>query len=162
MLAVLVATAETLAQTPDRTYVNPVHRWTITYPGDWSVDSQNVAFVQLKPPASLATGLVGIHTGPVRFASADELVDVMVAVQSRSAQGVRVLSRRAVYLADSVPAIELETELGAGTVGRSRRRFIVMNGIAYVIDAETYRDSWPKVESHFARIIQSFKLERRP
>ena len=151
-----------LAQAAERRYENPVHRWVIAYPAGWAVDSQNVAFIQITPPDSLARGVLGIHAGAVRVATVDALVDALVSAQEASGQGLRVLKRRVVYLADSVRAIELETELGVGVVGRSRRLFVMRNGTAYIIDAETYRDSWGRVEAHFARMIESFRLPRTP
>jgi hypothetical protein len=150
------------AQATERTYANPAYHWVINYPSGWAVDSQNVAFVQITPPENLAKGVVGIHTGAVGFASVDELVDAVVKSQEASGQGIRILSRRNVHLADSVPAIALETELGVGIVGRSRRLFVLREGTAYVIDAETYRDSWTALEPHYARIIQSFRIRRTP
>ena len=150
------------AQSGERRYENPVHHWVIAYPAGWAVDSQNVGFVQITPPDSLAKGVFGIHTGPVRVATADVLVDAVVKAQEASGAGLRILKRRVVHLADSVRAIELETELGIGVVGRSRRLFVVRNGMAYVIDAETYRDSWPAVEAHYARMIESFRLPPSP
>ncbi len=149
-------------QPDERQYANPVHHWVISYPAGWAVDSQNVAFIQITPPASLAKGGLGIHTGAVRVATVDVLVDAVVRAQEASGQGLRILKRRVVHLADSVRAIELETELGVGIVGRSRRLFVVRNGTAYVIDAETYRGSWGAVEAHYARMIESFRLLPTP
>lgn len=151
-----------VAQAGDRRYEHPIHRWVIAYPAGWSVDSQNVAFIQITPPDSLAKGVIGIHTGAVRFATVDAFVDALVSAQEASGQGLRILKRRVVHLPDSVRAIELETELGVGIIGRSRRLFVMRNGTAYVIDAETYRDSWAAVEAHYARVIESFRLPRRP
>ncbi|HMG18041.1 MAG TPA: hypothetical protein VK573_04905, partial [Gemmatimonadales bacterium] len=111
-----------------------------------------MAFVLITPPSSLVEGVVGIHTGAVSFTTVDELVDALVGSQQASGQSVRILSRRNVQLVDSVPAIELETELGVGTIGRSRRLFVLREGTAYVIDAETYRDSWAVIEPYVARI----------
>jgi hypothetical protein len=151
-----------LAQAGDRRYENPVHHWVIAYPAGWAVDSQNVGFIQITPPDSLAKGIFGIHTGAVRVATVDALADAVIKAQQASGQGLRILKRRVVHLADSVRAIELETELGVGTVGRSRRLFVLRDGTAYVIDAETYRDSWPAVEAHYVRMIESFRLPRTP
>jgi hypothetical protein len=150
------------AQAEERQYENPVHHWVIAYPAGWVVDSQDVAFIEITPPDSLAKGVVGIHTGAVRIASVDALVDAVVKAQEASGRGLRILQRRVVLLADSVRAIEIDTELGVGVVGRSRRLFVVRDGIAYVIDAETYRDSWAAVENHYARMIESFRLPRNP
>lgn len=158
LLATILPITDLRAQASDRTYTNPAHQWVIAYPSGWAVDSQNIAFVQIRPPNSLATGVIGIHTGAVGFKTIDELVDAVIRSQQASEQGVRILSRRSVQLADSVPGIDLETELGVGTVGRSRRLFVLWEGTAYVIDAETYRDSWPVLAPYYARVIQSFRI----
>ena len=161
-LLAFIPPCSALAQAGERRYEHPVHHWVIAYPAGWAVDSQNVGFIQITPPDSLAKGVLGIHTGTVRVATVDALVDAVVKAQEASGQGLRILKRRVVHLADSVRAIELETELGVGIVGRSRRLFVVRNGTAYIIDAETYRDSWAAVEAHYARMIESFRLPRTP
>ena len=156
--AVLLPGFQLLAQSTGRTYVNPVHHWSITVPPRWSIDSQDVAFVQLKPPPGSPEGLVGIHAGQVRFQTADELVDFSVAYQSRSGQGINVVARRVVYLPDSVRAVELESRLGVGTVGHSLRRYVIKDGIAYVLDAETYDQAWPTMGPSFVGILRSFRI----
>lgn len=146
------------AQHAEAVYVNPVHRWTVSYPAGWTVDSQNVAAVQLRAPTGMPFGLVGIHAGPVAFRTADELIDAVLAAQRQSPQGVRVLARRAVRLADSTPAVELETELGVGVVGRSHRIVAITDGVAYVLDAEAYGEAWPVMGPIFTRIVRSFRV----
>jgi hypothetical protein len=150
------------AQRADAVYANPVHRWTVAYPVGWTVDSQNVAAVQLRAPSGMPFGLVGIHAAPVPFRTADELVDLVLAAQRQSPQGVRVLARRAVRLADSTPAVELETDLGTGVVGRSHRLVAITNGVAYVLDAEAHSEAWPVMGPIFTSIARSFRVRPAP
>jgi hypothetical protein len=150
------------AQRGDAVYVSPVHRWTVAYPVGWTVDSQNVASVQLRAPSGSPFGLVGIHTARVPLATADELIELVLAAQRQSPQGVRVLARRAVRLSDSTPAVELETELGTGVVGRSHRLVAVVDGTAYVLDAESYGEAWPVMGPIFRDILRSFRVRPAP
>jgi len=144
----------------DPKYVNPAHKWSINYPAGWGLDTQNLAMVRLELPTSLPRGLVGIHVASVAVQTTDELVDLLLESQQRSGQPVRVLSRRTIQLADGTPAVELETELGRGRVGRSRRVIAVVDRTAYVLDAETYSDQWAEFAPYVERIVTSFRLNR--
>ena len=141
-----------------RSYRNPVHGWSIAYPADWRVDSQHVNFVRLLPPPGGPGALLGIHAGPVAAPTVDSIIAMVVTLQANSAQGIRVLSRTPILLADSTPAVDLQSELGHGTIGRSRRIFALVNGVAFVIDAETFREAWPQYEATFDGIIRSFRV----
>ena len=154
-----VSSAGSDSLTLDATYVNPIHRWSVSYPKHWPLDTQNLAFVRLQPAGNL-TGLVGIHAGATDLRTAAELMDRILDAQTRSGQPVRILSRQSIQLVDGTPALLVDTELGSGTVGRSRRVAAVAGGIAYVIDAETYRERWTEFEPHADRIINSFRLNR--
>jgi hypothetical protein len=88
------------------------------------------------------------------------MVDAVVSLQRAQAPGFRVVSRRSVQLADGLPAIELVTEMGVGTVGHSRRLFMMVADTAYIIDAESFRESWSMLEPVFNRIIDSFRVRR--
>ena len=144
----------------ETSYVNSVRKWSISYPQGWGVDTQNLAFVRILPTGPLQGALVGIHAGPVNVRTADELMDLVLDAQQKSSLGVRVLSRQSIQLADGTPALLLDTELGSGTVGRSRRLAAVVDGIGYVIDAETYRDLWPTFEPYVTQILKSFRVNR--
>ena len=148
----------TAAPTAQSTYTNATYGWSITYPTGWTIDTQNVAFVRLEPPRELGEGLLGIHAAPVSFTNMDSAVSRLIERQEQSSQGVKVLGRRAITLVDGTPAIELDTELGQGTVGRSRRFFALAGGTAFVLDAETFRDQWPVLEPHYDRILRSFRV----
>jgi hypothetical protein len=162
LLAGAIPLSGVYAQKADQTYVNVLHRWSIAYPAEWAIDSRNEALVRFVPPASLANGLLVIRASTVTFASVDEMVDLMLAAQKNSGLEVRILKRSSVFLADSLPAVEVDSEIGTTRVGRSRRIFVLLAGTAYIIDAEADRDSWPAIEPQFTRVIATFRVRRNP
>lgn len=146
------------AQQAEQTYVHAEHGWSVAHPAGWVIDTLDTGVIQLRPPADQPQGLVGVHQGALPFLRVDELVDLVIENQAKSTPEIRVLARRTVYLADSLRAVELDTELEGETVSRSRRLFVVSDGTAYIVQAETRRDDWAALEPFFARIVQSFRV----
>ncbi len=147
------------ATSATRTVTNPMHGWSIEYPTGWAIDPRNPSQVMIVPPPSVGRGAFGIHVAPVRFTTVDSLVDFVIAQQSAAAPGFKVLSRKSIFLSDSVPALELETELGVGTVGHSRRIIVLRSGIAYILDGEGYVTAWAALEPYYAKMIASFRIK---
>ena len=50
--------------------------------------------------------------------------------------------------------------LGSGTVGKSRKLFAIVANHGFCVNAETYLDSWPALDSVFDRMISSFTVSR--
>jgi hypothetical protein len=157
-LAALLLALPLRAQSAEQTYAHAEHGWSIAHPAGWVIDTLDTGVVQLRPPAGLPQGIVGVHQGALPFLRVDELVDLVIENQAKSTPEIRVLDRRTVYLADSLRAIELDTELEGETVSRSRRLFVVSDDTAYIVQAETRRDDWDALEPYFARILQSFRV----
>ena len=143
----------------DQAYTNPVYRWSVSYPPDWVLDSQNPASVKIRPLADVPFGLVGIRS--IAFSkdrlglSLDDFITLLISGEART-PGFRILSRTSTTLPGGVPAVEIVNVLGVGTVGKSRKLYAIVDGTGFVINAETYLDSWPAMESYFERIIRSF------
>jgi hypothetical protein len=150
------------------TYVNPIHRWSVSYPDGWQLDSTDPDQVMIKTPPSQPVGLVGIHALPPSWArgSLDEVADNVLrewgqALQARR-QNHRTISRRRVFLANDVPALEIINLIGVGVVGRSRKVIISRDDYAFLIDAETEESSWSTLGSQLEQIANSFTIRTGP
>lgn len=137
-------------------YTHPVQRWSISYPAGWKVSSGNprsVTFRGTDPPASL-----GVHALPdAASKSLDDAVGIVLGIFA--SPNYRVVSRRSMTLPNGFSAVELVHHIGTGTVGKSRKVITVAKGRAFVIDAETYLDSWNSAEPYFNRMIDSFTIQ---
>jgi hypothetical protein len=149
--------AKTEATTP-RSYHNPRFGWSVEVPSGWTVDTTDLAYVRVLPPAGGPHGFVGIQAGDVPFPSADSLANLLLGMQARSGMGVEVLARRAITLRDGSAGVELDTELGQGVVGRSHRVITLVSRRAVILDAETYKDAWPSYERDFLAIASSLRV----
>jgi hypothetical protein len=69
-----------------------------------------------------------------------------------------VFSRRNIVLLDGTPAVEVVTLRGTGVVGKSRNVYTLVNGMALVVVAEAYLDSWENLVPHFDQIIKSLTV----
>jgi hypothetical protein len=147
---------------PERTYMSP-NGWTISYPGDWTIDTTNPNDVPLRAPAN--DGMCTIFSGPPlrgRFKTADEFADRALAHNEQSFKGrglqLVVVGRRRIALPTGVTATEVLTELRPG--GKSRRLYgVVGDGQGWAIDCETFARNWEKLEGTFGRIFNSFSLK---
>ena len=146
-----------------RRFVHPEFGWTVDYPVSWQISERTAEVVRFSPPRSATgaapQGTIGIHNARVERTAA-EMVDAIVQLQQAQARGFKIISRRDVQLRDSTAAIELITELGQGTVGRSRRLFMVVGNVTYIIDAEGFKDTYGTLEPVFTAIIDSFRIRR--
>lgn len=150
------ATGEVAPGSPgERTYVNEAYGWSATYPRGWTVDGSNPRSVILRrarPP-----GVLGIHTITAPSGkSLDEIADSVLRIFP-SPRYV-VVSRRAITLRAGIAAIEVVHHIGVGTVGKSRKVITTVKGRVFVIDAETYLDSWDAVQPYFNQIVDSFTI----
>jgi hypothetical protein len=141
----------------ERLYTNPVHKWSVSYPADWILNSQDLRFIKIQQPAKLPFGLVGIQSSllPAEFRSLDAFVDLVLRGESVR-PGFQVLSRTRTILPDGTPAVEVINVLGVGTVGKSRKICAVVEGRGLCVNAETYLDSWSAMETYFDRMLRSF------
>lgn len=158
-----IETAGVTAKGETRSYRNPRFGWSVMVPAGWTVDTLDLAYVKINPPAGGPHGFVGIQAGDVNLPSLDSLVNMLLALQGRSATGVRVLARKTATLRDGTPSVVLDTELGAGVVGRSHRVLTLVGTRTVILDAETYRDAWPRYEADFlaiARSLEHFRADR--
>ena len=160
VVAVLSAAPNTWSQQAggERLYTNPVHKWSVSYPADWILNSQDLRFIKIQQPANLPFGLVGIHSYlglPAELRSLDAFVDFVLRSENVR-PGFQVLSRTRTILPDGTPAVEVINVLGVGTVGKSRKVCAVVEGRGLCVNAETYLDSWSAMEPHFDRMLRSF------
>jgi len=139
----------------DVAYANEAAGWTISYPRGWTIDAADPGFVMLRgenPPA-----LIGIRVFLAdESRSLESVVDLVLA--SLPPEQFRLVSRRIVTLPAGYQAIEIVHHVGAGTLGKSRKVFTIAKGRGFVIDAETFLDSWAAAEPSFNRVIDSFRV----
>ena len=150
------ATGEVAPGSPgERTYVNQAYGWSVAYPLGWAVDGSkpgSVIFRRDRP-----SGVLGIHTTTGhRSKSLDEIADSVLRIFP-SPRYV-VVSRRTITLRTGIAAIEVVHHIGVGIVGKSRKVITTVKGRVFVIDAETYLDSWDVVEPYFNQIVDSFTI----
>jgi hypothetical protein len=133
-----------------------VYKWSVSYPRGWKVDAANphsVIFRGERPP-----GVLGIHALPdAQSKSLDEAVTHVL--QFYPPARFATVSRRAITLPNGVPAIEVVHHIGSGVVGKSRKLIMVAKGRGFLIDAETYLNSWDAAEPYFNRMIDSFSVQ---
>ena len=150
---------------PYRRYISPVWNWSVNYPQGWTLDSHDPEFVKIQPPSTLSGGLVGIHSrGRVIAPTLGEVADAYLTAWTRdtSQRGTKseVISRRSGTLSDGTAMIEVEHLIGTGTVGKSRKIIVVAEGRTFILDAESYLDSWAEFAPYFEQILTSFRVRR--
>lgn len=143
--------------TASRLYSSADQRWTVSYPGDWTLDDTG-RFVKLRK----GQAVLGIHTlVHVAGRSLDEVADAAIQSWEREMQKVNVVrrvSRQRVSLAGDVMAIAVVHHIGTGRIGQSRKLVTVVRDRSFLIDAEAYLASWPSHEGDFDQIIGSLKV----
>lgn len=156
LTAALVAAAQPVES--DRLYTNPLSRWSIFYPANWTVDDKDPVFVRIHSSADSA--LCGVHSHAVPFKTVDEFTDLMLAHSERffrdSGKTFVILARRRISLRNNIIGNDVLTEIGAG--GKSRGIFIIADGHGFYLDCETYVKNWERLEPLYDRIIRSFTL----
>lgn len=142
-------------------YSNPAYSWSVSYPKGWTIDRKDPSHVRISSPAD--DGLCGLQSGAVASKTVDEFTDLMQAYSERSFKergvGVRSSPKQPISLPNDVTGIDVTTEIFSG--GKSRRVYVLANGIGYVIDCETYVQKWEELSPFFGRIISSFTLEKK-
>ena len=141
----------------EKSYTNPDHRWSVSYPGDWKLND-NGRFVKI----SRGQAILGIHTfTDVAGKSLDEVADATIREWEQHMQNVNIfkrVSRQRVTLAGDLTAIAIVHHIGTGQVGKSRKVIAVIKDRRFLIDAETHLVSWPDYERDFNQIIYSFRV----
>ena len=149
-------------ETQEMSYSNPVYNWSVSYPADWSIDSKNPEDVRISPPAQDA--VCGLHSGAVRSKTVDEFTDHMQAYNDNyfreKGTSTRSSPKQPITLPNGVVGIDVTTDILSG--GKSRRIYVLVDGVGYGIDCETYASKFEKLEPFFDRIIRSFSLEKKP
>jgi hypothetical protein len=150
------STSETGAPIEDLKYTNTVSGWAISYPRGWTVDATTPGDVRFYGPNP--NWILGVHTAPGIWASSEDLANVLLLRAYPSSQ-FKVVSRQSLKLPSGLVAIEIIHHVGVGVVGKSRKIVTVVNGRGFLIDAETYLNSWNSAEPFFTRMIDSFTVE---
>ena len=92
----------------------------------------------------------------------DEFADSTEADRERyfARKGVSLESspKQRISLPGDVIGVEVLTGFPSG--GRSRRVYILADGVGYTIDCES-AENWEKLQPFFTRIISSFTLEKK-
>ena len=155
-LANYIRSSADLVPTKGGTYINPIHRWSVTYPDFWRHDDADRDWVKL----SRGMAIVGVHTATnVSGKSLDEVASAWLrGWDQQVGTKFEVVARRRLTLPGEVPAMEVVHHIGSGVVGKSRKIFLVVKDRAFLIDAETYLEAWPIFEPDFNRIVDSFRV----
>jgi hypothetical protein len=149
------ATTDGLVDEP--TYTNPVYKWSVSYPRGWKVDAADSRLVMFRGEGP-RSGILGIHAIP--DAGSKSLDDVVnFSLRAYPPGRYLTVSRRSITLPNGFSAIEIVHLIGSGTVGKSRKVITIAKGRGFLIDAETYLDSWNAAEPYFNRIIDSFAVQ---
>jgi len=156
--ATLAPSAESAAPTPSaaapaRLYTNPTYPWSVTYPADWSVDAADPSNVRV----SSGDALCGSHSGPVRLKTADEFADLLEEQDEKAHFTVRHSPKQRISLPNGVVGVDVTREIRGG--GRSRRIYVLREGVAYGVDCETHASKWEQFAPTFEQIIRSFTLD---
>ncbi len=142
----------------EKEYVNPVCKWSIRYPNDWTIDSSDPSFVKIQPPVDSA--LLGIHCTTINYTSLDDFVNSALAHNEgyfkQKGQTMVVMTRQSTYLPNGVPAVDVILEIRPG--GKSRRIYVLVDKHAFLVDAETYIEKWDMFHPYFDRMISSFTV----
>jgi len=133
----------------ERAYTNPVYRWSIAYPGSWTVDNRNPGFVKISSSSDEA--LCGIHSQTVASGTVDEFTNALERAPNRV-----TLARRKISLPNDVIGNDVLSRIVGG--GKSRRIYVLADGRALGIDCESYEKDWDRLEPFYDRIIRSFTL----
>ena len=144
------------AASPARVYTNPTYRWSVAYPADWKMEAADLNNVRV----SSGDGLCGFHSRPARLKTADEFADLAEEQDQKANFTTRHSPKQPISLPNGVVGVDVVREIRGG--GRSRRIYMLVDGVAYNIDCETYASGWEHFAPLFAQIISSFTLERKP
>lgn len=143
-------------------YTNPRYAWSIAYPANWGLDAADAGFVRITAPEK--NGVCGIHSGPVKFATAQALTDSMLAFaaknikQSKGLQQITV-SREDKMLRTGVAAEEVVVRMNPNG-GAARRIYAVSNGNGFLVDCAASDAAWASNDVQFKKIVGSFTLSR--
>src|SRR2546427_11375622 len=158
ILAVAVLAAPLATEAQQQSYTNPVYRWSISYPADWTLDNRDPRFVRILSPADKPWGLCGIHSGSPRVTTLDEFTDFLLADNKRRFKERGLLfaisARRPISLPNGIIGNDVLADILPG--GRSRRIYVLADGRGLIVDCETYARLWRELEPVFNRIINSF------
>jgi hypothetical protein len=141
------------------TYLNPVYKWSISYPKDWSInttDLQNVKFLKLTPDE----GLISVHVSTPNYTNLNSLIDNYLEVTAKhfnqSEQKMVILTRQPLLLPNSGAATDVLFEIRPN--GKSRYIFLPVDKRVFVIVAETYINKWEAVNPYFNQMISTFTV----
>ncbi len=141
----------------EKSYTHADHRWSVSYPGDWTLDDTD-RFVKIRR----GQAVLGIHALAYGAGkSLDEIADTAIQSweqQMQKVNAVRRVSRQRVRLAGDLTAIAIVHHIGSGQLGQSRKLITLVGDRSFLIDAETHLASWPENERDFNRIISSFRV----
>jgi hypothetical protein len=73
---------------------------------------------------------------------------------------IRSSPKQLITLPSGVTGVDVTNDILSG--GRSRRTYMLGEGVVYAIDCETSVSNWENLEPTFARIVNSFTLQRKP
>lgn len=167
LIAVLVSATVAAADQPpaSQTYHSQKYGWSITVPGDWTIDDGQPADVIFKT-GNPTQVLISVHVATVKGDNLDTLVDYLVAYRAKgftaSGRPYTLISRTSGKLADGTPYEEIEERIGTGVVGHARLRFFLLGHTAEAVNAESFETVWAVVSDTVGDVMNSFRPTDTP
>lgn len=140
----------------DGAFTHPVYKWSLSHLNGWKIKESSqysVDFINESQQQYLS-----VHVIPVVFCSSVDKFAEYIG-NTYPLPHFRLVSERTITLKNGLPALEIVHHIGTGVVGKSRKIVVIANGQGFLVDAETFLDSWDASEPCFKQIIDSFVVE---
>ncbi|HVZ14763.1 MAG TPA: hypothetical protein VG894_09915 [Bauldia sp.] len=159
-VSVAAAGPQPAPQPASQTYRSQQYGWSITVPGDWTIDDSNPADVRFMT-GNPTQVLIGVHVATAWSQDLEHLVDQVVAYRAKmflaAGQPYTILSRTSGRLGDGTSYVEIEERIGAGVVGHARLRFFLLDHTAEAVNAESFETVWAVISDTVNDIMGSFR-----
>ena len=137
------------------TFTHPFYKWSLSHLDGWKIKESHhsdVIFVAERQQMMISVRAIPVNSGN----SLDNVASYVL--NTWPPPHFRLISGKTITLKNGLPALEIIHHIGTGVNGKSRKIIVIVNGQGFLIDAETFFDSWDASEPYFEKIINSFTL----
>ena len=137
------------------TFTHPFYKWSLSHLDGWKIKESHpsdVIFVAERQQMMISVRAIPVNSGN----SLDNVASYVL--NTWPPPHFRLISGKTITLKNGLPALEIIHHIGTGMNGKSRKIIVIVNGQGFLIDAETFFDSWDASELYFEKIINSFTL----